>query len=1636
MKRFLKIAVFASLLTLLTVTATLFAFGAQAPKAKVERYNLSFKDSVYISYAVSFENVPDDAECGILVWKEPKSAYTVETEGYTKITEVSSRVNFGDKSCNVYDFKGLTATEMTKDVYVVAFINDGGRYTYSDLAKYSILQYVYNKLGHSGVGSPTDDAELVDLLNAMLEYGAAAQEHFGENTDKLATDKYYMLRVDGGHITDLSLGGLYKEGAKVTVTAPTLSGGLTFVGWYDDEGQLVGKSATYSYTVPAKNTELKAVYGVGTVKYVLNGGSLPTDAPVTYPAGAGLSSLPTPTRSGYVFDGWYTETPSFSSTSVTSIPPTAYGEVTLHAIWNYVDEDYTSADFIADDTGNKIHNGITYATNGKTDSTMKVLSENGNRYLEWYNGPETDSFIQKSGVKINTLLGPDKLYTVSMDFRLVDGRECPMITVRPQVATNAISLFNITASGEVRLGSSSDIVLFQLNSDTFTTVKVSFDFKTGKLYAENAAGKVVSTDAKLPSSHPTIEEFLAAADRFVSIRSGSNREGIVHIDNIKISTEEFDYSKGMTEEEREEYISRLESEIADFEYSSSHTIGSHTDFDTSKFEPEEIPDADTHPRLMLNAEALPAIRAAFMHPDNKKFADKLKNMADSHKTGILDAAYEHTSGRIGVHNYNGSVLYALEAKALMYLITGDEVYGLEAILGIKNYLNTLDIRWIYSDQCREFGSVMFVTAEIYDWCYGLLSESDKEQLMLGVEYLVCRATTEKREEYPSGTWTVSMEVGFPPEKQGTLVGHGSEAQILRDYLAAAIAFYDEDPTWYDFIAGRVYEQFIPFRNSYFEETGIYPQGSGNYANHRFRFDLYAAWMFMQMPGVGQPYSPATEQVMVSFAAYERPDGLMFPTGDGSARATGSENQLIAGAIFGNKTLYTVGLSEISVGTGASSVSAAQFMIFASKDPGRSSGEHEGIPVILYNGGFAGQIISREEWGNENAAATFMKIGERSTANHEHADSGTFQIYYKGLFSGDSGVYTAYGSEHHVYYHRATVAHNGLLLYDPDAYSAELNADGTPKSKAAYWYSGSQRFPSSEPNLDRWINSSDLEVGSVTAYRYAYKDNAESLADFAFIAGDITSAYSNTVADFVSRKMLTVYTGDESIPMIFFVYDDLKLKKNTVEARFVLHAGTEPTVNAENGTVTVVEGGGKLVLTSLLGIDRIEKLGGAGKTFLINGVNCTPANSSEGKEWGRVEIIKSAGFTESELMNVIYVTDADGTASITPKLIDGDGYAGAEAGNTVAVFFSDRIGAYDPITISTTGSGLKRYFVSGLNKGTWIVSVDGTTVTTVKSSEEDGIVEFTAASGDVTLTPASDVPKIKLIYETDGGELPISTPSFVEQGQTLTLAEPTRGEDTFLGWYLTPDFSGSAVTKIDSASYKGVITLYAKYSALILSETFDGLDFTHDLMTNATYGKVYYQFLNKLAVASTVKDSGGNTFLEIVTQKSDQYNSDPQISGASSSDAYKEAVIKSGGKLTYELDIAALADGTVGASIFRMREDGGSSSDTINIFTTSSGAVYLGGNKSYKIATVGADFTKIIITFDVVNATLTAYSESGSKLASVSVSVPAAALDPTATDTVEKWFMKASRPFQWYFSANGGMRIDNIKIYSGEYVVTD
>ena len=724
------------------------------------------------------------------------------------------------------------------------------------------------------------------------------------------------------------------------------------------------------------------------------------------------------------------------------------------------------------------------------------------------------------------------------------------------------------------------------------------------------------------------------------------------------------------------------------------------------------PTVGQHPRVMFNESDIAGIRTALSNaPSAVTEAYDVAVFTDPTDGELGPADPERTDG---THNFDAGRMNKIQLLALDYQLTGNKISGYHAIYALKNYLKRMDFQEITGDQCRQFGYVMYNAACVYDWCYDLLTANDKYQIVLAVEKKCCTGSNDSGKR---------MEVGFPPSGQNAVSGHGCEFQILRDYLSFAIAIYDDYPGWWNYIANRVYQEFVPVRNAWYE-AGMVPQGASLYVRIRFTSDLFSALLLKAATGEIPYDEEGMRQVLHTVYAYElsaygaMPRRGAFQSGDNHTNDSEFQNfgraALIASHLFEDRTLraqleYFQWSHSKFDNSFTVNASVGEYLICSSSGVKKAGDRHTGESKIVYNGGWLGQIISHDAW-DSTQAATLMKIGCRMAANHDHADAGQFQIWYKGMLAGDTGSYDDYGDSHFTKYHQATIAHNSILV----------NGNG-------------QRQPSEPGSYANW-QTDTYKTGTVTGYAYGYSDVAQNVPAYAYIAGDITPAYASSTVTEANRRMLTVYdTADPNEELYFFVFDNITAKYAAYKKTFLLHVPAEPTINGN--TVTMVnQYGAKLVMQSVFGGDNIEKIGGANRNYVVNGSQVVPSKGGDDGFWGRVEVSPNTGSKTNQMLNVMYVCDEDDPTNLTATGISNATVKGAVLGNTAAVFIIDSARCATDFSFTNSVVGTFKYYISGVAEGDWLITVDGAPAGLARSTAEGGLLTFTAPGGVVALTP--------------------------------------------------------------------------------------------------------------------------------------------------------------------------------------------------------------------------------------------------------------------------------------------------------------
>ena len=205
------------------------ATGESTPTLEVTYTNLSFKDTVYIKYAVAAENVtPDDVR--MYVFTEPQSNYKDTSKATVLLPQYLDEIE-GEEYI-IFDYTNLSAKQMTDVVYAYAAVEVDGETYYSSLKKYSILRYAFDMRTN-----PEATEDLNTMLSDMLTYGSSAQKYFNYNANRPANGNWYDIQVVGGTLADGFTYGLHMAGDLLLLNPAEAPEGKIFSHWENSAGE-------------------------------------------------------------------------------------------------------------------------------------------------------------------------------------------------------------------------------------------------------------------------------------------------------------------------------------------------------------------------------------------------------------------------------------------------------------------------------------------------------------------------------------------------------------------------------------------------------------------------------------------------------------------------------------------------------------------------------------------------------------------------------------------------------------------------------------------------------------------------------------------------------------------------------------------------------------------------------------------------------------------------------------------------------------------------------------------------------------------------------------------------------------------------------------------------------------------------------------------------------------------------------------------------------------------------------------------------------------------------------------------------------------------------------------------------------
>jgi len=749
--------------------------------------------------------------------------------------------------------------------------------------------------------------------------------------------------------------------------------------------------------------------------------------------------------------------------------------------------------------------------------------------------------------------------------------------------------------------------------------------------------------------------------------------------------------------------------------------------------PAYYPPADTHPRLIINSEILENAKKHFQG-GNKAVYNRVITFANRNETGLLRQ-------NVSYNNYNNNALECAKANAFRYLITEDktlaETYADKAITIMTNYMQTLKYNPPGSlMEIRGTGTAIVAASIVYDWCHDAkcFTAERKKALMEGC---VRQAA--------------NLECGWPPVNLSVFNNsHGGENSIMKDMFSLAIAVYDEYPEIYDMVGGRIFNQYVPAINSHYERGEAFHRMGDDYGVYRYGFELYMK-LLLEGIGCGDVLSENQRLMAYQHIIRTRPDGATFRDGDmwNTAPEDGvytvmntTEMSFLASYLFDDpylKGFFNEQLPDPSKLAAGGDFSPVTYLLL--NNPEQEMRSRTELPLAVYSGDESGIMTVRTGWDtgrNADVMAVSMKLPERTWgASHNHLDAGQFEIYYKGPLAIDGGIYQSapfyddegnyitsnlnYGSDHNINYATRTIAHNTMLVFNPEetGFGRGSSNDGGQRIKHSFPHNATVEQYTGDLNKAGEVISVDIGE-DLNKPSYTYQK------------ADLTDWYSDKVEIF-ERSFMFLNFREEGNPGAVVVFDRVKSSDASFKKSWLLHSQTEPSVN---GNVTVIERGdngyeGILINQTLLPVAHtITKVGGEGFEYYVNGKNYNAAPQNEAADesgnW-RIELSPEAANTEDYFLNVLTVSEAGNIKYDSAELLETDELYGLKINNKLCFFGKESEKIASDFEITVSGEENYDFLISNLSAGTWQITC-GSEVKTATVTERGAVLSFEGKSG--------------------------------------------------------------------------------------------------------------------------------------------------------------------------------------------------------------------------------------------------------------------------------------------------------------------
>ncbi|HUW56532.1 MAG TPA: heparinase II/III family protein [Planctomycetota bacterium] len=228
----------------------------------------------------------------------------------------------------------------------------------------------------------------------------------------------------------------------------------------------------------------------------------------------------------------------------------------------------------------------------------------------------------------------------------------------------------------------------------------------------------------------------------------------------------------------------------------------------------------------------------------------------------------------------------------------------------------------------------------------------------------------------------------------------------------------------------------------------------------------------------------------------------------------------------------------------------------------------------------GKVYARGDWSDD---ATWLRFECGPWWNqHQHFEAGNFEIFRYEPLAAESGEYTDWDSPHAVNWLIRTVAHNCILVHQPDeTWKNVRNRQERPIANDG----GQADDTFFVHTLDEWQRRRErFERGHIVLF--------EDHGDFLHVVGDCTKAYAPSKVSLCLRQVVFLR------PHTFVILDRVTATRAEYQKTWLLHCHHEPEIAGR--TFTVTNGAGKLSAETLLPdapvVRKVEGYTYGGETF--------------------------------------------------------------------------------------------------------------------------------------------------------------------------------------------------------------------------------------------------------------------------------------------------------------------------------------------------------------------------------------------------------------------------------------------------------